>query len=113
VAAYASMAELARKGKLNDSAINRFAVHGDYTNVVAALAFLTGSTVEVILPLIASDNVEGLFVACKASRLDWATVVQIAKNRPGRPQISVTELERARTTFDTISISAAQRTVRF
>ena len=50
-AAHASMVELGRKGKLNDSAVNRFAVRGEYTNVVAALAFLTGSSIEVMLPL--------------------------------------------------------------
>ena len=112
-AAHANMVELNRKGKLNDSVVNRFAVRGDYTNVVAALAFLTGSPVEIIVPLIASDNVEGLVVACKASRLDWATAFQIVKNRPGRPQLSAAELEKAKTTFAAISISAAQRTVRF
>jgi uncharacterized protein (DUF2336 family) len=112
-AAHANLMELARKGKLSDSVINRFAVRGDYTNVVAALALLTGSTVEVILPLIASDNVDGLVVACKASRLDWATVVQVLKNRPDQPQISAAELQRAKATFAAISISAAQRTVRF
>jgi hypothetical protein len=112
-AAHANMVELNRKGKLNDSVINRFAVRHDYTNVVAALAFLTGSPVEVILPLIDSDNAEGLVVACKASRLDWATAFQIVKNRPGHPQISAAELEKAKATFAAISISAAQRTVRF
>jgi uncharacterized protein (DUF2336 family) len=112
-AAHANMVELNRKGKLNDSVINRFAVRHDYTNVVAALAFLTGSPVEVILPLIASDNVEGLVVACKASRLDWATAFQIVKNRPGHSPVSVAELEKAKATFAAISISAAQRTVRF
>lgn len=112
-AAHANMVDLNRKGKLNDPVVNRFAVRGDYTNVVAALAFLTGSPIEVILPLIASDNVEGLVVACKASRLDWATAFQIVKNRPGLPQISAAELERAKATFAAISISAAQRTVRF
>lgn len=112
-AAHANMVELNRKGKLNDSVINRFALRQDYTNVVAALAFLTGSPVEVFVPLIASDNVEGLVVACKASRLDWATAFQIVKNRPGHPQISAAELEKAKATFAAISISAAQRTVRF
>jgi uncharacterized protein (DUF2336 family) len=112
-AAHASMVELNRKGKLNDSVINRFAVRHDYTNVVAALAFLTGSPVEVIAPLIASDSVEGLVVACKASRLDWATAFQIVKNRPGHSQVSAAELEKAKATFAAISISAAQRTVRF
>ena len=112
-AAHANMVELNRKAKLSDSVVNRFAVRGDYTNVVAALAFLTGSPVEIILPLIASDNIEGLVVACKASRLDWATAFQIVKNRPGHSQISAAELAKAKTTFDAISISAAQRTVRF
>jgi uncharacterized protein (DUF2336 family) len=112
-AAHANMVELNCKGKLNDSVVNRFAVRHDHTNVVAALAFLTGSPVEVILPLIASDNVEALVVACKASRLDWATAFQIVKNRPGHPQISAVELEKAKATFAAMSISAAQRAVRF
>jgi uncharacterized protein (DUF2336 family) len=107
------MAELNRKGKLGDSTVNRFAVRGEYTNVVAALAFLAGSPVEVIQQLIASENIEGLVLACKASRLDWATAAQIVKNRPDQPPVSATELEKAKKTFETFSLSAAQRTIRF
>lgn len=107
------MAELNRKGKLGDSTVNRFAVRGEYTNVVAALAFLAGSPAEIIEPLIASDNIEGLVLACKASRLDWATAAQIVQNRPGQPRVSATELEKAKKTFETFSLSAAQRTIRF
>jgi uncharacterized protein (DUF2336 family) len=112
-AAQASMVELGRKGKLNDSTVNRFAVRGEYTNVVAALAFLTGSPIEMILPLIASDDIDGLVLACKASRLDWATASSIVKNRPGLPPISAAELEKAKKTFETFSLSTAQWTVRF
>jgi uncharacterized protein (DUF2336 family) len=112
-AALAGMVELNRKGKLNDSTVNRFAVCRDYTNVVAALAFLTGSPVEVIQPLIAGDNADGLVLACKASRLNWATATMILKHRPGLAPISAEELEKAKKTFETFSLSAAQRTVRF
>ena len=112
-AVQAQMMELGRKGKLNDSTINRFAVRGEYTNIVAALALLTGSPVDVVLPMIASDSIEGLVVACKASRLDWATAAAIVKHRPGQPPVSAAELDRARKTFDEFSLSAAQRTVRF
>jgi uncharacterized protein (DUF2336 family) len=112
-AAQASMVELNRKGKLTDSTVNRFAVRNEYTNVVAALAFLTGSSVEVVLPLMASDRVDGLVVACKASRLDWATAATILKNRPGHPRISAAELENAKKIFEAFSLSAAQQTVRF
>jgi hypothetical protein len=107
------MVELNRKGRLNDSAINRFAVGHDYASVVAALAFLSGSSIEVIEPLIVSSDVEGLVIACKACRLDWATASMIVKNRPGLPQISAEEMEKARQRFESVPLSAAQRAVRF
>lgn len=111
--AHASIVELGRKGRLNDSTVNRFVINGEYTNVVAALAFLTGSPIDVIQRMIASDCIEGLVLACKASRLDWATASAIVKHRPGYPPISAEELEKAKKTFETFSLSAAQRTVRF
>jgi hypothetical protein len=63
--------------------------------------------------LIASDNLEGLVLACKASRLDWATAAAIVKHRPGQLPVAPAELEKAKRTFDEFSLSAAQRTVRF
>ena len=111
--AQAKMVELNRKGQLKDSTVNRFAVSRDYTNVIAALAFLSGSSIEVIEPLIVSSEVEGLVIACKACRLNWATTGMIIKNRPGLAQISAEEMEKARQRFESIPLSAAQRVVRF
>jgi uncharacterized protein (DUF2336 family) len=111
--AQVKMIELGRKGRLNDSTINRFAISGEYTNIVAALALLTGSPTDVIERLIASDSIEGLVLACKASRLDWATANAIARHRPGHSPVPAEELEKAKKTFETFSLSAAQRTVRF
>jgi uncharacterized protein (DUF2336 family) len=111
--AHARMVELGRKGRLNDPTMNRFAVNGEYTNLVAALAFLTGSPTEVIQRLIVSDSIEGLVLACKASRLDWATAHAIVRHRPGHLPVPADELEKAKKTFETFSLSAAQRTVRF
>jgi len=111
--AQAKMMELGRKGRLNDSTINRFAISGEYTNIVAALALLTGSPTDVIERLIASDSIEGVVLACKASRLDWATANAIVKHRPGHSPVPAEELEKAKKTFETFSLSAAQRTVRF
>jgi Uncharacterised protein conserved in bacteria (DUF2336) len=113
VSAQADIVELNRKGQLNDSTVNRFAVRCDYTNVIAALAFLSGSSIEVIESLIVSNEVEGLVIACKASRLNWATTSMIVGNRPGLPRISPEELEKARQRFDSLPLSAAQRVVRF
>jgi len=111
--AQAKMVELNRKGQLRDSTVNRFAVSRDYTNVIAALAFLSGSSIEVIEPLIVSSEVEGLVIACKACRLNWATTSMIVKNRPGLPHISAEEMEKARHRFESVPLSAAQRVVRF
>jgi uncharacterized protein (DUF2336 family) len=111
--AQARMLELNRKARLNDSTINRFAVYGEYVEVTAALALLTGSPIEVIRTLIASDKVEGLALACKAARLDWRTAATIVKNRPGVPPVPTRELEKAKEVFESVSLSAAQRTVRF
>ena len=111
--ARAKLVELNRKGRLNNSTINRFAISGEYTNIVGALALLTGSPTDVIERLIASDSIEGLVLACKASRLDWATAHAIAKHRPGHSPVPAEELEKAKKTFETFSLSAAQRTVRF
>jgi uncharacterized protein (DUF2336 family) len=111
--AQARMRELNCKAKLNDSAINRFAVYGEYVEVTAALALLTGSPIEVIRTLLASDKVEGLALACKAARLDWRTAATIVKNRPGVPPVPAGEMEKAKEVFESVSVSAAQRTVRF
>jgi hypothetical protein len=113
VSAQAKMAELSRKGKLNDSTVNRFAVSREYTDVIAALALLSGSTIKKIEPLTVSEDVEGLVVACKASRLNWATTTMILKHRPALPPISSEELRKAEKIFDAFSLSAAQRIVRF
>jgi uncharacterized protein (DUF2336 family) len=109
----ATMVELNRKGKLKDSTINRFAAGREYVEVAAALALLTGSPFEVIRAMIAGDKVEGLVLACKAARLTWGTTGMIVKNRPGMPALSAGELEKARETFESFCLSAAQLTVRF
>src|SRR6202042_1624662 len=47
-AALARMAELSRKGGLNDRSVNRFAVEHEYVDVAAGLSFLLGTPREAI-----------------------------------------------------------------
>ena len=107
------MVALNRAGKLNDSPVNRFAIRGEYTHVVAALSFMTEVKVEEIEPLVQSDRLYGLIVACRAARLDWSTTSTIIRYRPGCPAATKQELERAREIFDALLLSVAQWTVRF
>jgi Uncharacterised protein conserved in bacteria (DUF2336) len=102
-----------RAGKLGDQTINRFAVQSEYTHVVAALSLLASVTIEVIEPLISDPRPDGLIVACKASRLNWSTTLMVLRNRPKRAPLSKVELEQGKKTFETLSLSAAQRTIKF
>ena len=104
---------LNRAAKLNDSTVNRFAIRGEYTNVVAALAFMTEVKIEEIEPLIQSDRLYGLIVACRAARLDWATTNMIIRNRPGCPPATQHEIERGLEIFEALCLSVAQWTIRF
>ena len=111
-AAAAKMVELSRKGGLNDRSVNGFAARHEYVDVVAALSFLSGAPVEVIVPLIRTAELEGLIVACKAARLNWSTTTMIVRHRPGCPAVTNKELEQVKAAFDGLSISVAQRTIR-
>lgn len=111
--ALSQAAALGRVGKLNDPAVNRFAVNREYVNVVAALALKADVGVEVIEPFLESDRLYALIVTCKAARLDWSTVRMIINNRPGCQPITKQELEQSRAIFDNLLLSVAQWTVRF
>jgi uncharacterized protein (DUF2336 family) len=111
-AALAKMVALSRKGGLNDRSVNGFAVKREYVDVVAALSFLSGTPVEVIVTLIKTVELDGLMVACKAARLNWSTTTMIIRHRPGCPAVSNRKLEQAKAAFDALSLSVAQRTIR-
>jgi hypothetical protein len=82
-------------------------------NVIAALSLLSTVKIEAIEPLINNLRPDGLIVACRASRLDWSTTVMILRNRPNCVPLTKQELEQGKEVFETLSLSAAQRTIRF
>ena len=104
---------LNRTGKLNNSAVNRFAVNREYDNVLAALSLKADVKIEVIEPFIESDRLYALIVVCKAARLDWSVTTMIVRNRPNCPPVTSRELEQGREIFDGLLLSIAQWTVRF
>ncbi|KRQ91010.1 DUF2336 domain-containing protein [Bradyrhizobium valentinum] len=111
--AQSEVVALNRTGKLNDSIVNRFAVRGEYTHVVAALALKADVKVEAIEPLLEPDRVYGLIVACKAARLSWSTTTMIVRNRPDCPPSTDRELEQCVAVFESLLLSVAQWTIRF
>jgi uncharacterized protein (DUF2336 family) len=107
------VAALSRAGKLGDSSVNRFAVAHDYVAVIAALALLADVAIETIEPLMGDDRLFDLIMACKASRLCWATTLMIIRNRPGCDQPSAEELDEGRKRFERTLLSEAQWKIRF
>jgi uncharacterized protein (DUF2336 family) len=112
-AAEAAVLALNRAGNLSDSAVNRFAIEQNYKNVTAALALLGSISIDSIEPLLKNGRIDGLIVACKASRLSWSTTNMIIRNRPQCTVPTRLELEQGKEVFDALSLSAAQRTMRF
>jgi uncharacterized protein (DUF2336 family) len=109
--AQAAIRSLNYTGRLNDSTISRFALEGKYTYIVTALSVLSSVPIETIESLISGDS-HGLVVACRASRLDWSTTVAVIRHRPHCQPVSVQELEEGREVFESLSLSAAQWSVR-
>ena len=72
---------LSHAGKLSDPTVNRFAVHEQRTNLVAALSLLAEVAIEVIEPLLRESDCYGLIVACRASRLNWQTTLAVIESR--------------------------------
>jgi hypothetical protein len=103
---------LNRVGKLNDSTVNRFAIRGETANLLTALSVLSGAPIEIVEHVMIDEDCEGLVMACRASRLNWATTLAIMSNRSGA-RLSFAERQRAQLIFDTLLLSTSQWTVRW
>jgi uncharacterized protein (DUF2336 family) len=111
--AKSTVAELNKAGKLNDSRVNRFAIRGEYNNAVAALSLLACVPIETIEQLMEESDCCGLVVACRASRLDWQTAKALIDSRRGGPKLSQAQVEQSKQFFDSLSLSIAQRAIRY
>ncbi|KGT76744.1 hypothetical protein MA20_28725 [Bradyrhizobium japonicum] len=103
---------LSRVGKLNDSTVNRFTIRGETANLFTALSVLSGAPIEIVEHVMTDDDCEGLVMACRAARLNWATTLAILSNRSGA-RLSFVERERAQQIFETLLLSTSQWTVRW
>ena len=77
------------------------------------ISLLTSVKTDAIVPLIENPRPDGLIVACKAARLNWSTTNMILRNRPNCRPATRQEIEEGKEVFDALSLSSAQRTIRF
>lgn len=104
---------LNRNGKLTDAAVNRLAIECQTARIIVAIAVCCAVKPDTIEPLMVSTRTEGLVVACRAAGLSWQTAHMILRNRFPGISPSRTQIDEAAAAFDSLSMAAAQRTIRF
>jgi hypothetical protein len=107
------VALLNANGELNEATLFGFAKQRKYEEVVAALALLSQSTVEVVRPLMQSLRDDGVLIPCKVAGLSWETVSAILASRFATGSMSPHELEKIRDQFARITNDNARRLLRF
>ena len=108
-----AIANLRAAGQLSEATLLGFATQRRYEEAVAALAALSGSTVEVIRPLMQSLREDGLLVPCKAAQLSWETTAAVLEIRFATGAMKPADLARAQGHYARMTTENAMRTLRF
>src|ERR1700723_614699 len=107
------VALLNANGELNEATLFGFAKQRKYEKIVAALALLSQSTVEVVRPLMQSLRDDGVLIPCKMAGFSWETVSAILESRFATGSMGLHELEKARGQLARITNDNARRLLRF
>lgn len=102
-----------QEGRLGDAELIEFAATNCREEVVAALSVLSGVRHELVEALLSSENHGGLLIICKALGTTWRAISAIMKMQAGSRGISAEKLHRMHSDFVKLSISTAERVVRF
>jgi|SRR5689334_13943053 uncharacterized protein (DUF2336 family) len=98
--------------KLTEADIVEFATSGKYEETIAGLATLCAVPVEVVDRLMNGDRADPVLILARAAGFGWPTVKIILNARPGGKPAPQT-LDVARENFERLTITTAQRVVRF
>jgi uncharacterized protein (DUF2336 family) len=113
VGAKRAIAKLKEAGRLTEAVLFTFATQRRYEETVAALATLSGATVEVIRPLMQSLRDDGLLVPCRAAQLSWETTSAVLESRFATGAMRPADLAKAQNHFARMTPENARRTLRF
>jgi uncharacterized protein (DUF2336 family) len=104
---------LRQAGSFGEAELTNFAKAGRYEETVASLSLLCGIAIDVADRLLGGDRVDPVLILCKAAGFGWPTVRAIMTARPGKQGTSTQGLDEAYANFEKLSLSTAQRVVRF
>jgi len=94
-----TIAQLKKAGQLNDAALREYALQRRYAETIAALAELSGSSIELVRSLMQSLRSDGILIPCKAAGLEWATVTAVLDSRYVAGATGADELAKLKTKY--------------
>lgn len=103
---------LGRAGRLNEAALTAFCGEGKYEETVASLAALAKVPIGVADRLMNGERPDPVLILCKAIGLSWPTVRAVINIRQNGAA-STQALNAAFDNYGRLSVSTAQRVVRF
>ena len=104
---------LHRAGRMDETALARFANDGKYEETVVALAALSKVPINVADRLMASERSDPVLILCKAAGMGWPTVKSVITVNLDNKGTSSQGLDAAFANYGRLSASTAQRVVRF
>lgn len=102
-----------KDGMLTDATIHGFARDHRIDEVIASLAIRANAPVDLIEKLMRNPNPESLSIACKAAHLDLPAAREVLANRFGHHRMAADELREVSDAYQKLSVTSAQRTLRF
>jgi uncharacterized protein (DUF2336 family) len=107
------VASLSKHGKLNEPELLLFAKERKYAETVAALAELSGCSIDVIRPVMQSLRDDGVLIPCRVAGLNWETVAAVLEARFASGSMGRHELAKAREQYAKLTLENARRLLRF
>lgn len=106
--------DLHKTGGLNQDALAKFARERKFEEAVAALAAISGLTIDAVDQIVSGGKRDSILILGRALGLEWATVRPLLALRLalGRNP-SATDVEEARVSFERLALSTAQRMLKF
>jgi uncharacterized protein (DUF2336 family) len=104
--------KLHRAGRLDPAAIKEAARDGRYEEVVAGLSLLVRAPLDIVDRVMAGERPDPVLILCKTAGFGWPAVKSVLMARAKANGLSSSGIDSG-ANFDRLSITTAQRMVRF
>jgi len=102
-----------KKERIAVTNLVQFAKGGKLEEMAVTLSLLTGVPVEIIDRFLDDPTDDPILLVCKAIDLDWSTALAVLAGKLGTREVHDSRAEEAEKKYRKLSISSAQRVLRF